>query len=540
MALLEVKNLSFKYSEASKKTLENISFDVNEGEFVIISGASGCGKTTLLRLIKHVCSPNGEKDGDILFNGKEVSKLSVKENTEIGFVMQNPDNQMVTDTVWQELAFGLENLRLERSEIRKRIAEVCSFFGINSYYHKKVNELSGGEKQLLTVASILVMEPKIILFDEATSQLDPIATIDFINLLDRINKELGITIIMVSHNLDECFDKATRLIFMEDGKIVNDFKKEELKDNLSKLSEVSIKALPIFDRMFVTSNYLPNNINEARLYYANNFNNKLKDIEYKEYSNKNNIIEIKNAYFRYSKDDKDILKDLSLSVKEGEILTIFGANGSGKTTLIKVISGIRKLYSGKVLINHKNIKKLSDLELYHKNISVISQNPYSLFTCDSVYGELSDVCKIMDNKDRLEEVVNLLKIDNLLKTHPYDLSGGEAQKVALAKMLLFEPKIIILDEATKGLDVYYKEELANILLKLKEEGKTIILVTHDMEFASSISDRCALYFDGEIVSIEEKHKFLSHNRFFTTTTAKITKGYNNIVTLKEFIEALNG
>ena len=146
----------------------------------------------------------------------------------------------------------------------------------------------------------------------------------------------------------------------------------------------------------------------------------------------------------------------------------------------------------------------------------------------------------MDNKDILNEVVNLLRIDNLLKTHPYDLSGGEAQKVALAKMLLFEPKIIILDEATKGLDVYYKEELANILLKLKEEGKTIILVTHDMEFASSISDRCALYFDGEIVSIEEKHKFLSHNSFFTTTTAKITKGYNNIVTLKEFIEALNG
>lgn len=540
MEILEVKNLSFTYPKCDSFSLKDVSFSVNEGEFVIISGESGCGKTTLLRLIKDVCSPNGTMTGEINAFGKNVKALSVKENTQIGFVMQNPDNQIVCDNVWEELAFGLENLKYSKNEIRKRVAEVCSFFGMNNYFHRKTSELSGGEKQLLALASVLVMEPKILLFDEATSQLDPIATIDFMNHLHRINDELGITIIMVSHNLDECFNLANRLIILDKGEIIFNEKKEDIINKVGSLSNKQKTIFPVYDRMFIDKGYLPNSISDARSLIIDKFNDLKINKHYYEPDKKPNIIEIKDAYFRYSKDDSDVLRGLNLDIKEGEILSIIGGNGVGKTTLVKVISGIKRLYSGKVSINGKNVNKLSDFDLYHNNISVISQNPYSLFTSDSVCEEFSEVAKIMNNKNKVSEVIDLLKIGDLLNKHPYDLSGGEAQKVALAKMLLFEPKIIILDEATKGLDVYYKEELAKILLNLKASGKTIILVTHDMEFASNISDRCALYFDGEIVSVEEKHKFLLNNSFYTTTVAKVTKGYWDLVTLSDFLEAFYG
>lgn len=537
MALLEIKNLSFSYPNSETLALNDINVKVERGDFVIISGESGCGKTTLLRLIKNTCSPNGKKEGNVFYNGKDISSFNLKENSEIGLVFQHADRQIVTDTVWHELAFGLENLGINENIAKKKISEVCTFFGINNYYNKKTNELSGGEKQLLALSSVLVMEPKLLLVDEATSSLDPIATIDFINQLERLNKELGITILLVTHSLDDVYDKANRLIILEKGKVIFDQYKKDINKNINKLDYKNRTILPIYIQMFLDKGYLPESINEARNLIDENIN--ITPIIKKE-TNKETIIEVKHGYFRYYREGNDILKDLNIKIYKGEILSILGSNGVGKTTLVKVISGIRKLYSGKVLIDNKNIKKMSDYEIYHNNISVISQNPYSLFTNDKVIDELKEVSSIMGNNDEVDNIIDLVKIRNLLNKHPYDLSGGEAQKVALAKMLLFDPKIIILDEATKGLDNYYKNELANVLIKLKEEGKTVILVTHDMEFASIVSDRCALYFDGEIVSIDDKDEFFKDNSFFTTTVHKVTRGNYELVTLKDYLEMTNG
>ena len=533
MALLEIKNLSFKYNVNNKYALNNISLLVEEGEFICLSGESGCGKTTLLRLIKNVCSPKGVLEGEINFLDTDVRKLSVKDNSMIGFVYQNPENQIVTDTVWHELAFGLENLGYDNQTIRKRVAEVANFFGINNWIEKETFNLSGGEKQLLALASVLVMKPKILLLDEATSQLDPIATIDFMNHLKRINSELGITIILVSHSLDDSYEYINRLILLDNGSISFDKVKDDIK-SIKDLSEKDKLNFPIFVRLFENSENVPKTMLEARNMLKGfkevDINNKIVDNEL--------IIKVKNAYFRYGKDLPDVLKDLNLEIKKGEILSILGGNGSGKTTLVKVITGIRRLYSGKVFINDVNINKMKDIDLYRNNISVISQNPYTLFVTETVLDELKESKKLVDTDITIEETIKLFELENIINRHPYDISGGEAQKVALAKMYLLNPKIIILDEATKGLDNFYKEKLKNILINLKKLGKTIVLVTHDMEFASSISDRCALIFNGEIVSINEVNKFFKDNSYFTTITNKLTKDNMNLVKFNDFLEAI--
>ena len=550
MEVLQIKNLSFSYPESEKKALRNINLSVNEGEFVVVFGKSGCGKSTLLKLIKPEISPFGEKNGEIFYCGTPLDKINNKISaSEIGFISQNPESQIVTDEVWHELAFGLESLGLDTKEIRSRVAEMAGYFGIESWFHKKTNELSGGQKQLLNLASVMAMQPKMLLLDEPTAQLDPIAAANFISTLYKLNRELGLTVVLIEHRLEEALPIADKLLFINEGAAeyfdVPQNITQYFKSNTSSEMEC---ALPCATRIFSLLNgsgESPLTVRDGRNYITRNYGNKIDKITVPPYTHSNvKCVELKDVYFRYDRELPDVLKGMSLSVYKGEHFCILGGNGAGKTTALQIIAGLLKAYRGKIKINNKKLISYSQNELYIENIALLPQNPQTVFLEKTVYDDLSEVCKSTksDEKD-ISYVVNLLKISHLLSQHPYDLSGGEQQKAALAKMLLLKPKILLLDEPTKGIDAHSKKSLCEILNKLKQNGMTIITVTHDVEFASSVCDRVGLCFDGKLISVDTPNSFFSKNSFYTTSASRISRGYfKNTITAEQVVSlcVLNG
>lgn len=541
MEILRVDNLEFSYPNKSKKALDKINFTVEEGDFVLICGESGCGKSTLLRHLKPELSPYGKKSGDIYYYNKNINEyLKIETASQIGYVLQNLDAQLVTDKVWHELAFGLENLGLDTQTIRIRVAEMASFFGIQKWFRKDVSELSGGQKQLLNLASIMVMQPKILILDEPTSQLDPIASKDFIDTLVRINKELSTTIIITEHNLEEIFSIADKVIVIEDGKIIANNNPRNIVEVLSNKSHNMFKALPTPNKIYYSlkediNNNLtcPLTVKEGKKWITDNFEDiKINKIEKEEsFENINNdiVIEVKDLYFKYQRNAEPILRNISFKVYKGEIYTILGGNGTGKTTTLGIISKQLKLQRGKVIINNKDLKKYNNKSLYKENLAMLPQNPQSLFVHETLRSDLEEVL-ILRNIDKekikedIDKVSKLLNIVDLLENHPYDLSGGELQRAGLAKIMLLNPSIILLDEPTKGLDAHHKEDIANVLIKLKERGLTLVIVSHDIEFSARYSDRCAMFFDGTVVSESSPRKFFNGNSFYTTVANRISRG----------------
>lgn len=558
MEILKIENFDFTYPLKDKKALNNINLSVREGDFILLCGKSGCGKSTLLRNLKPSLAPHGEKQGEILYCNKPINKLDLRtEASEIGYVLQNPDNQIVTDKVWHELAFGMESLGYKSEIIRVRVAEMASYFGIESWFYKKTTDLSGGQKQLLNLASIMTMNPKVLILDEPTSQLDPIAASEFLETIKKINLDLGTTIILSEHRLEEVFEMADNVIVMEHGNIIANTYPSNIAKELNNINSEFIKALPTATRIYMSvskriSNECPINIRDGRRWLKKycSLNNvcsidkKNDDFEDNNVK-KDTIIELKDVWFKYEKNTPDVIKGLSIKISEGEVFSVVGGNGVGKSTTISVMSGINKPYRGKVYYKAKNILKYKAKELFYNNLGVLPQNPQCLFVKKTVMLDLLeslDGIKISkDNKnEKILEVSNVLGINKILKMHPYDLSGGEMQKVALAKILLLEPKVIILDEPTKGIDNIYKNKLIDILSMLKSQGKTIIIVTHDIEFAAQISDRCAMFFDGNIVSLGKPKEFFSENNFYTTAASKISRGiFKNTVTCNQIINCLN-
>lgn len=553
MALLEIKDLSFAYNKAKENALNNINLTINSGEFVVVCGESGCGKSTLLKLLKKQLQPTGNKVGSILYKGVEISSLDERiAVTDIGFVMQNPNNQIITDKVWHELAFGLESLGEATSDIRRRVAEISGFFGINDWYHKKTCELSGGQKQLLNLASIMVMNPKILVLDEPTSQLDPIASTDFISTLKKINQELGVTIILVEHRLEEVFPIAHKIVLMNKASILitdtpkNVGKSLKQLDSEHKMNLGMPSSVRIFNMLNIDAE-CPLTVREGKDFIESHYDNKYREYSVKEddLSDRDIAIQITDGYFRYDRDGADVLNGLNLTVYKNEILCILGGNGAGKTTMLRVMSGIKRLYRGKIRIWDKKIKDYTGNTLYRHNIASLPQNPQSLFVKNKIIDDLNEVAKIMEygkevSVAKINKIVDQLQISHLLDRHPFDLSGGEQQKAAFAKILLMEPRIILLDEPTKGIDAYSKKVLANILNDLKARGITIVLVTHDIEFAAEYADRCGMFFDGQLVSIENPVKFFSNNNFYTTAASRISRGiFVNAVTVDMVVELCN-
>ena len=533
---IKIKNLIFSYPNSEKTALNDINLTINQGEFVTICGKSGCGKSTLLRHLKPILTPHGKTSGEIYFDGKSIYDLSDREQAEnIGFVMQNPDNQIVTDKVWHELVFGLESLGINSAEIRSKAAEMASFFGIQNWFYENVANLSGGQKQILNLASVMIMNPTLLLLDEPSSQLDPIAAHDFFTMLERINTELGVTIILSEHNLSEVFPLSDKVVVMEDGKITTENTPYKIGEELKQNSMFAALPTPtkIYYSLGNNSGNCPITIRDGHKWLEKQQIN--EHFEFKSEKNRINtepILELKDVWFRYEKNSDDILKGLSFKVHENEFYAIVGGNGVGKSTALSVISKINKPYRGKVFINDDT------------KVAVMPQNPQSLFLKKSVLEELYDAVFDVEKekrKNEIEYIIKLCELDNLLENHPYDLSGGEQQRVALAKMLLRKPDLLVLDEPTKGLDACFKRKLATILKSLQKNGMTVLMVTHDIEFCAEYADICAMFFDGKIVSEAPPRKFFAENNFYTTSAKRMADGIiENAVLDKDIIRALGG
>ena len=543
MAHFEIKDLTFSYPVGTHPSLQHIDLTVEKGEYIALCGRSGSGKTTLLRHLKSVLTPYGQRSGEILFNGEPLDAVKqAVQAGKIGFVMQNPDDQIVTDKVWHELAFGLESQGTDPKVMRLRVAEMASYFGIQSWFHKDVATLSGGQKQLLNLASIMAMQPEVLILDEPTSQLDPIAASDFLNTVRKINLELGTTIIITEHRLEDIYHAADRVVVMEEGRIVADDTPRAVGAKLHSSHSPMFAALPTPVRVFYQAQGTgdcPLTVREGRSWLTKTFAHRTLSLTEPAYAQENltneaPALRVKEAWFRYEKESPDILQGMDLSVPAGILYAIVGGTGAGKSTALKAISGICKLYRGSVEILGKNIKKYKSGELFRNCVAMLPQDPKSLFVKKTVREELTEM---NNDSSAIAEIAELCQISHLMDSHPYDLSGGEQQRTALAKVLLTNPKLLLLDEPTKGLDNFFKVQFADILCKLKKQGITIVMVSHDVEFCAEYADLVSMFFDGQILTSDIPHRFFGQNSFYTTAANRMSRCvFQNAVTAGDVAE----
>lgn len=571
MEVYKIKDLSFTYAGSGKETLSQISLTVNQGEFIVLCGKSGCGKTTLLRQLKSVLTPYGNTIGEVLFEGQPLLDISLREQAqEIGYVMQHPDHQIVTDKVWHELAFGLENLGCSQQIIQLRVAEMVGYLGISDWYYKDVSTLSGGQKQLMNLAAVLVMQPKVLILDEPTSQLDPLATEEFVRIIKKIQEEFGTTILFSAHCLDDVLPYADRVIVMEKGRILADDTPSRIGhairgNDMEVALPVPVQAAMRLSKGQDTSDY-PVTVREGRAYldqicevavgqHENCVKNKnivdnvpvlVSSRGISKEKEEAFMVSAKDLWFRYEKKGEDVLRDLSLHIKKGEIYALLGANGSGKTTAMSVFGGMKRPYRGQIKINGRKLKDYQQGQLFDQLLAILPQDVQTLFVGNTVEEDLQlmlkDVRKRGIQKEQAEDLlvhtIEQMEIEELLSMHPYDLSGGEAQRVALAKVLLLSPKLLFLDEPTKGMDACYKKRFGELLGKLKEQGVTILLISHDVEFSARYADTCGLLFQGNVVAQRPAHEFFRGNSFYTTAANRMARHlFPDTVLVEELVEA---
>lgn len=521
MVHFEVKNLSFSYAgTADKEALSEIDLKIEQGEYITLCGKSGCGKTTLLKQFKSVLTPHGKREGEVLFRGIPLAEIGDKiQAAKIGYVMQNPDHQIVTDKVWHELAFGLENIGMDQKTIRLRVAEMASYFGIESWFYKNVTELSGGQKQLLNLASIMAMQPEILILDEPTSQLDPIAASDFLNTIRKINRELRTTILITEHRLEDIFYTSDRVVVMEEGKIIQEDEPRKIGAYLKENKNPMFAFMPTPVQIYYgVPNQLqcPLTVREGGEWLQILLGDKELQItesesiqEGEKFHKTETAIEMKDVWFRYERKGNDVLKGVEMKVPRGCIYAIMGGNGTGKSTLLKSLCHICKPYRGNIRMREK--------------FAMLPQDPQSLFVKQSVREELEEMLSNQVPRERIQEMAELCEISHVFDAHPYDLSGGEQQRVALAKVLLANPGILLLDEPTKGMDGIFKIKFAEILSQLKEQGMTIVMVSHDVEFCAKYTDYVSMFFDGGILATNTPNGFFAKNSFYTTAASRMSR-----------------
>ncbi|MCR5637107.1 MAG: ATP-binding cassette domain-containing protein [Clostridiales bacterium] len=524
--MLEIKNLCFNYQGEEKPALKNIDLKIDDGGFVVVYGKNGCSKTTLLRHLKPETAPNGVKTGEVFLNGKSIDEYSgIESSKTIAYVPQNTSTALVTHTVYKELAFSLECLGMSDKEIYLRIAECCEYFGIGRLFERSVSSLSGGEQKLVLIAAAVCLDPRVIILDEPLSQLDPISCKKIVNVLHRLNTEKGVTVIISEHKLEDVFSVCTRIIAMNNGEIICDGEPMTVANDIFEKNGIT-EGLPSYIRLYHMLGKridCPKSIAEAR--------ESLRKIDLKaperltEYQNKDSAIVCKGLNFKYGKNDKYVINDLSFELHQGEITALLGSNGSGKTTLIKILAGLIKPADGSVKYFGKSINKIRSSEFYGKTVAYLPQNPIYVFAHEKVSEDLDEIAACHKiSKEQKDKFIQLFDIAHLINKNPRDLSAGELQKCALCAVMLTKPKVLLLDEPCKALDSKEKKNINKMLLSLRKQGISILIVTHDCETAADVCDTCAMLFNGEIVGIGDKYTFFSNNKFYTTPVRRMTDG----------------
>ena len=546
----KIERLSFCIE--NKKILNNINLSIKNGEFILLCGESGSGKTTLLRHFKSALIPNGKRSGKVFFRGIPIENIDDRTQvSEIGYVFQSPENQIVSDDVFHELSFALENLGMANDKIKVRVAEVSNFFGIQKWVNKNTYTLSGGEKQILNLASVMILNPSVLILDEPTSQLDPIFTISFFDILKRINREFGTTIILSEHKINDIFYFANKVIILDKGSILTQGSPSEIVEDIKNLKKDITNFVPDSAKVYlrVNSDFKPPLTIKDGIEWLNKLfqdksivcdkileNNFIRD-------NFDNAIELKNVYFRYDIKKRDIIIDASFSIKFGEIYCILGGNGEGKTTLIDIISGINKPYKGKVKLFSQNLKNYYKSK--KRDILFLPQNIDTMFSRETVRKEIENTINNIFKDERekneyLDEASKKFKLNHLLSLNPYDISIGEKQRLALLKIFILRPKVVVLDEPTKGMDENFKIDFAKLLKDFVKRGGAVLMVSHDLEFCAQYADVCALFFDGSIILENDTRTFFSNNNFYTTYSNKMSRHkFKNAITNSDVVELCN-
>ena len=546
MEIIRIENLNFRYNDKSENILTDFNLTVNSGEMLLICGASGCGKTSLIRHMKKEIMPNGIRSGEV-----RVNIASDK----IAYLFQNPESQIVCDKVEDELTFAAENLNMPREEIGRNLSEISTFFGLEALLNKKTHSLSGGEMQLVNLSAVLMMRPELLILDEPTSQLDPVKRADFLGMLKRIHEESNITIIIVEHNLENLLELADRVLYIDAGKVghdgcpgdfvkkiyetgseyslsmpagvnsfINDLKSSGLLHRLEASYPLSTRECLNLARTFTdeeTETLL--RLREAGdgcvrtvSEDAASDNAVSEDaVDYNTAMGSNWQILIKNVYFRYEKKSGDVLKDININLSGNKVYGLIGGNGAGKSSLLSLINGYRKPYRGKVMVKG--------------SVAYLSQNPAYIFYEDNLRRDLLSVASEEKISEIMSEYDFLSDTEKMLDMNPMDLSQGQMQFAAFMKILLTDPDIILMDEPAKGLDGLAKKKLAKAILKLKEKGKMLVIVSHDLNFIEELADECITIYNGEIVSVDTVNATLSKNRFYTSENVRLRRGYELLI-----------
>ena len=552
MAHLEVKGLTFAYAGSAEPALGNVSLEVRPGELAVLCGATGSGKTTLLRLIKRELAPGGVMTGDILLDGVPLHKLDPRQAAAaVGLVMQDPESQLATDTVEHELAFGMENLGLPRGEMRRRLAELAGFFGLEPLLGKPLEELSGGRKQAVNLAAVLLCQPRLLLLDEPLAQLDPLAARELAGLIRRLNEERGVTVLLCEHRLDELMPAADRVILLEAGAVAFNGPPAEFvravwragdPGRLMFLPAATAWALRRFGDMALADP--PLDVKAVRRMYlaegaagpadggrrgAGGSPRRVAERgaeEARVRRPKEPLLTAQGVFFAYSRDEPAVIRGLDWTLGRGEFVALLGANGSGKSTLLQLLAGLRRPQRGDVRLAGVPVHRLP-AGTRTARIGYLAQNPLLHFVHETVRDELVHAAAFTGAADPEEEAVRLARrfdLEPLLERHPHDLSGGERQRAALAIAVAGRPDVLLLDEPTKGLDPFAKAKLADELRRLNGEGMTLVVATHDVEFAEAHASRCALLFQGEIAADEPAETFFRGNFFYVSPLHRLADG----------------
>ncbi|MBQ9535764.1 MAG: ATP-binding cassette domain-containing protein [Clostridia bacterium] len=513
MAAVSVENLSFTYAGAAAPALKRVSFRLEAGEFGLLFGRSGCGKSTLLRCLMPEIAPVGAREGAVHTSGR------------VGMVMQDPDMQIVCDTVRAELAFGLENMGLPPEEIRRRIGETSAFFGLDGLAERECASLSGGQKQLLNLAAVTAMQPDILLLDEPCAQIDPASAAVLLAMLRRLNEQLGMTVLMSEHRLEDIYPAVTRVIAMEDGSLAVCAAPREAAAELADtpLSPLLPSPVRIWDALGRVG-APPLTVAEGAACVSAAEPHRGMRISLPATPSGEMLLDARGVYFRYERKSPDVVKSMDFSLRRGEITALMGGNGAGKSTALRLLAGQLRPLCGRLRRGGR--------------AALLPQDIKPLFLAETVAEELSRLCA--DNA-LAEEVVHALwtrlGLDGLETRHPFDLSGGEQQRLALCKLLALSPDILLLDEPTKGLDAAAKAELLALLRELRDAGKAIAVVSHDAEFVARCADRCGLFWDGRVISELSAPEFFSSGLFYTTAARRISRHvFENAVTEEQVLE----